>query len=286
MDRGGGAECEAGALVHQRRDRHLPAVADAADDVGIRDPRLLDEELVELTLTCDLDEGTDLDRLLLHVHEKVGEPLVLGGVGVGAGDEHAPLRELGQGRPDLLPGDHPLVAVLDRLGLQRGEIRARLGLGEPLAPDLVGGQDRLEVALLLLLGAVGDHDRAAHRQPEDVGRARDLGRGRLLGEDGLLDHRRAAAAVLLRPRDPGPSGLVHPVLPLAPERDHLVERVRAPGRGCWPRSTREPRRGRPPRMGRGSGPSMPHDSREAGSAPVFNRRTPSSRTRWRACSPP
>ena len=95
-DLGDRAEGEPGALVHQRRDRHRPAVADAADDVGVGDPRLLDEDLVELALAGDLDQRPDLDALLLHVHQEVGEALVLGGVGVGAGDEHAPLRVLGE----------------------------------------------------------------------------------------------------------------------------------------------------------------------------------------------
>ncbi len=48
------------------------------------------------------------------------------------------------------------------------------------------------------------------------------GRGRLrarhlVAEDRLLDQGRAAAAVLLRPRDPGPAALVHLALPLALE---------------------------------------------------------------------
>ena len=158
---------------------------------------------------------------------------MLGGVGVGAGDEHAPLRELGEGRPDLLPGDDPFVAVLDRARLQRGEVGAGLGLGEALAPDLLGGEDRLQVALLLLVGAVGDDDRAAHRQAEDVGRARRLQARGLADEDRLLDHRRAAAAVLLRPGDPGPAGLVQLVLPLAAEGDHLVEAALGLGPGWF-----------------------------------------------------
>src|SRR4029079_17588518 len=77
--------------------------------------------------------------------------------------------------------------------------------------------DRLEVALLLLLGAVGNHHRAAHHEPEDVRGARCLRAGQLLAEDRLLDQGRAAAAVLLRPRGTGPSGRVQLALPLALE---------------------------------------------------------------------
>ena len=43
---------------------------------GIR--ALLDEELVELGLAGDLAQRAHLDRVLLHVHQEVGEALVLG----------------------------------------------------------------------------------------------------------------------------------------------------------------------------------------------------------------
>ena len=130
---------------------------------------------------------------------------MLGGVGVGAGDEHAPLRELGEGRPDLLPGDDPFVAVLDRAGLQRGEVGARLRLGEALAPDLLGGEDRLQVALLLLVGAVGDDDRAAHRQAEHVGRARRFRRA--------ASPTKIACSIIVAPRPPYSFGQEMPAQP-------------------------------------------------------------------------
>ena len=53
----------------------------------------------------------------------------------------------------------------------------------------------------------------------DAGR---LGAHHLLGEDRLLDQRRAAAAVLLRPRDAGPAALVQLALPAAAELERLV----------------------------------------------------------------
>jgi len=116
-------------------------------------------------------------------------------------------------------------------GLQRGEVRARLRLGEALAPDLLAGQDRLQVALLLGVGAVGDDDRPAHRQAEHVGRARRFLAGRLADEDRLLDHRRAAAAVLLRPGDPSPAGGVQPQLPLAAKGHDCVKPTLGLGSG-------------------------------------------------------
>ena len=69
--------------------------------------------------------GPHLHRLLLHVHQEVGEPLVLGGVRVGARHEHAPLGLVGQRGPHLLAGDHPLAVGLHRLRLERRQVRAR-----------------------------------------------------------------------------------------------------------------------------------------------------------------
>ena len=137
--------------MHQRRDRHAPAVVDAADDVLDRDPRVLDEELVELGLARDLDQRADVDAVLLHVHQEVRQPAVLGRVRVGAREQHAPLGLVRERRPHLLAGDDVLVALEHRARLQRGEVGARLGLGEALAPHLVGRQDRREEALLLVV---------------------------------------------------------------------------------------------------------------------------------------
>src|SRR4051794_351898 len=221
------AEAEPRALVHQRGDGDHPAVALAADDVLVRDPSLLDEELVELRLAGYLAQRPDLHRLLLHIHDEVGEALVLGGVEVGARDEHAPLRLVRERGPDLLPGHDPLAVRLHGLRLERREVGAGLGLGEALAPDLVGGEDRLEEALLLLLGAVRDHDRAAHHEAEHVRGHRRPRAHHLLVEERLLDQRGAAAAVLLGPRQSGVARVVQLVLPLAaePERVNVARRL-------------------------------------------------------------
>ena len=63
-------------------------------------------------------------------------------VGVGARDEDAELRHLRARRPDLLAVDDELVAVTHRPGGERGEVAARAGLAEQLAPDLFAGEQR------------------------------------------------------------------------------------------------------------------------------------------------
>ena len=143
--------------------------------------------------------------------------MCFGDLGVGARDEHAPLGVLRARGPHLLAVDDPLVAVLDRARLERRQVGAGLGLGEALAPDLVGGEDRVEVALLLLVGAP-DHDRGTRQQQaEHVRRERRAGAAELLEEDRRLGHRRAAAAVLLGPVDAGPAAVGELALPVAQE---------------------------------------------------------------------
>src|SRR3712207_9154502 len=62
-------------------------------------------------------------------------------VRVGADQQLGEVRGRGVGGPDLVAGHHVLVAVTDRAGAQRREVRAGLGLGEALAPDLLAAQD-------------------------------------------------------------------------------------------------------------------------------------------------
>ncbi len=59
-----------------------------------------------------------------------------------------------RGEP-LLAVDHPLVAVLDGMGLEQARVAAALRLGHRVRREHVLIQQRLEPALLLLLGAVG-----------------------------------------------------------------------------------------------------------------------------------
>ena len=61
-------------------------------------------------------------------------PGVLGRVGIGAGQQEDVVGELGLGGPHLLAVDDPLVAVELGPRLQRGQVAAGVGFGEPLAP--------------------------------------------------------------------------------------------------------------------------------------------------------
>ena len=187
-------------LEPEGRHGHLPAVVDPAHDVVPGTPGVGEEDLVELGRAVDLLDGADLDAGLLHGHEEVGDAGVLVDVGVGAGQEEDVVGELGLGGPDLLAGDDPLVAVGHGPGLERGQVAAGVGLGEPLAPRDGAVQDPGDELPLLLL-----------RAPLQDGRARPGCRRRSRPASGRSARanssfkttcsmrRQALAAVLLRP---------------------------------------------------------------------------------------
>ena len=146
----------------------------------------------------------------VHRADEVRDALVLRRVGIGAGDEDAELRVLGERRPDLLAVHDPLVAVAHGAGAERGQVGARAGLAEELAPDLLGGQQREQVALLLRLDAAVDDRRArpsrcrscstggARRPPTAPRRSGSGGSGRRRGPTAS-----ASAARRSRPRPAG-----------------------------------------------------------------------------------
>ena len=214
------AEPDRDALEHQRRHRDAPAAVDRTD-LGARVERdVVEEDLVEVRLAGDLAQRPDRHALGVHRDDEHGQALVLGLLGVGAREQEPERRVLRVRRPHLLAGEAPgAVLLLPGARLDAGEVGARGGLGEHLAPDLVGVEHRAEVALLLLLVAVRDQRRAEHADADDV---EDPGHARaadLLVHDDLVERAEALAAVLGRPRDGGQPALGELVLPLAARRD-------------------------------------------------------------------
>ena len=106
----------------------------------------------------------------VHVDDEVGEALVLLGLGVGAGQQHPEARRVGEGRPHLLAVEDPLVAVAHGPGGQAGHVGSGARLGEQLAPDLLAGEQRAQIALPLVLGSRGQDGRSGHAVPDRVAR--------------------------------------------------------------------------------------------------------------------
>src|SRR5690606_2389755 len=126
----------------------------------LRRLRIVEEDLAELRVARHLDDRADLDAGLVHAHEEVGEALVLGlRLRVRPADDEAPVGPLGARGPDLLPVDHPLVALELGARLHVREVRAGPRLGVALTPDLVAREDLRQEAGLLLGRAEVDHGR-------------------------------------------------------------------------------------------------------------------------------
>src|SRR5690606_37407314 len=122
---------------------------------------------------------------------------------------------------DLLAVDRPFVAVEARRGGDRGEVGAGAGFGIALAPQFADGADAGQEALLLRLGAEGQHGRAQQFLTHVRDPRGGVGLGVFLVEDDLLPHAGFAAAVLLRPAQTSPARRRQMTVPGQP----LVERL-------------------------------------------------------------
>ena len=135
--------------------------------------------------------------------------------------------------PDLLPVEHPLVAVEFGPQSDVAEIGAGVRLGVPLTPCVVTGEQTGQEVLLLLVGAPHEERVAEHLDAECVVRptGRDARPRELLGEDDLLGGAQAATAVLDRPAG---SQEVRFVEGVAPRSDEFGEPVAPECSGALP----------------------------------------------------
>ena len=135
------AGAERASLVHQGGHRDPPTVADLTEPVRVGDARIGHVDLVELGVAGELAQRPGLHARRMHVEDEVRQPLVLRHFRIGAGEQKSPPRPVREAGPDLLPVDHPLVAVGDGRRGQPGQVRARPRFGEQLAPDVLGGRE-------------------------------------------------------------------------------------------------------------------------------------------------
>ena len=185
------------ALVADDRHRQPPALARLTDHVRRRHAGPVEGDLAELGRDAvDHLQRPLFDPRLMHRHGERGQPLVLGDVGIGAGQHDAPLGDVGVARPDLVPVDDVLVAVERRRGAQRREVGPGVGLAEPLAPPVAAVDEPGQEAVLDRLAAVmaDPLDQVAEARLR-----RRAGAGQLLVDDHLVHGRQLAAAVLRRP---------------------------------------------------------------------------------------
>ena len=106
------------------------------------------------------------------------------------------------------------VAIELGLGGQCGQVAPGARFTEELGPPLVAPQQGLQVALLLLVGAVAPDGGSHQLDRGEEEPLSDVEGGLLLVEDHLLHDGSAPTSVLGGPGDAGPAGVVQRVLPL------------------------------------------------------------------------
>ena len=214
-----------------------PAVVLRADEVRDRNAHVVEEHLAEVALAVEGPHRTHLDAGTAHVEDHPGDALVLRSIRVGADEELAVVGDVRARAPDLLAADHVFVALAHGSSAQRGEIGARLGLREPLAPHDLTFEDPRQVEAALLLGPLGDERgtcvRVADEVDADVRRTR---RRVLLEVHQLLRRGKTAAAELDGPVQTRVAGVVQEPLPAG-----VVDAPRRPVTRRWRRPVRRDR---------------------------------------------
>ena len=132
----------------------------------------------------------------LHIHEQKRDTgLTFGCLRIGAHQAEDPVGVLAQRGPGLLSVDDVAVAVADRGGAQRGQVRAGFRFGEALTPpDVHAGGRRQEALLDFLRPELGDH--RAHHFGVEVQRLRDAVQLHFVGPDLELGGRPVLSAPL------------------------------------------------------------------------------------------
>ena len=110
------------ALVGQEVHGHAPPLPFVAQHAIDRHDDVVEEDLGELGRAVHGLDGSHGDARRVHVDEERGDPPMGRLRRARAGEQHAPLGELGQARPHLLARDPPRVAVPDGPARQRPEV--------------------------------------------------------------------------------------------------------------------------------------------------------------------
>src|SRR5439155_24566389 len=123
------------------------------------------------------------------------------------------VRDRAARRPVLLAVDDEMIARILSTRLERGQVRPRIGFRIELAPDFLGRQDLLEVALLLRFRAVHDDRGPDEADAETVDRRWRARARHLVLHERPLHRCPPAAAALLRPQHPDVTGVVQRAMP-------------------------------------------------------------------------
>ena len=164
--------------------RHRPPAVHRANHVVGGHLNAIEEDLVEVSGSGDLTQGPHIHTLATHVEGERRDALMLGGVGIGPGQQISPVGVLAVGGPHLLPVDDELVAIEARAGAQAGQVAAGAGLAEQLAPDVLARADARQEEVFLRSRAALDDRRSSQLTAAD--RHRGTCTDQLFVDDGLV----------------------------------------------------------------------------------------------------
>ena len=131
--------------------RTVQPCAEVADEVGVGDEHVVEEDLVEVIGAGHLPQRSHVDARVVHVEREAGQPGVARLRGIGPRDEKREVTAAGTGGPHLLAGDRPPAVNRRRRRPGAREVRPRARFGEQLAPPLLTAQDRGQILQPLLV---------------------------------------------------------------------------------------------------------------------------------------
>ena len=103
---------------------------------------------------ADVAQRAHGDARAVHRNQQIGDAIRRPVAIAGSHQREHPVRPVGHRGPHLLAGHAIHVAVANRARRERRKVASRTRFGESLAPELVGAQQGLEEAILLLLRTV------------------------------------------------------------------------------------------------------------------------------------
>ena len=127
---------DAAALVLQLLHGLAERAALDPDEVRDGHAHVGEEHLAEVPVRGHVGDGPHLDAGRVHRHDDLGDAGVGRPVGAGPTDQVAVVGDLAERGPDLLPVDHPLVALAHRRRLETREVAARVRLAHADAPQI------------------------------------------------------------------------------------------------------------------------------------------------------
>ena len=109
-------------LIHQRGQRHFPALADIAQTLAVGYTHIIEEHFIKAAAAGNLLNRANFNARRFHIEEEKGQAFMLRHGRVRAGDDNAVIAKMRARRPNLLAINHPFIAVFFAFRAQTRDI--------------------------------------------------------------------------------------------------------------------------------------------------------------------